>query len=646
MRIKSICLLILTIFLQSCGETSDAGFAESSARGELYPDQVSGSTGVSQPGAQDFGRFRSIIESGQLPAVETFDSVGFFSEHKFDLPEANCGNSICLHAQLGVGGNLMNGNNCTLVLLGLNSPINIDEESRLPLDLAIAIDLSGSMQGAPLENVKRGLGLLANELQPLDRVTLVGYSSDAEVLFVSDMESDPDREGLRGAIETLQASGSTNIYDGLRLAYQSVSAPYPALNFANPTREEVAGETPAGEEVAGEAPAGEDVAGETPAGEEIAGEAPAGEEVAGEAPAGEEVAGEAPAGEEVAGEAPAGEEVAGETPAGEEVAGEAPAGEEVAGEVMVGPIDETQRQKRVLLLSDGLITSGISESGRFYALVREYAARGVNLGTIGLGVDFDLPLMQTLAELGSGTFYFIDDFSAVYEVFAEEVKSFLVPIARELSISLEASEGYSFRAAYATRLWRSEGERGSIYLPAAYLAGRLNSNDTGMSGGRRGGGGGIILEFTPDRDAEVSGSDHEVARINLQYQGPELAESGAAEQFEQSVVVQNPLEFGEIGEGSYASPSVEKAFVVLNLYAGIKIGLERANLGARGAALNMLVPLYDRVEAWHSERESPDVDIADDLDILAKLIEIISGGQDLTRFRESQRTEISPWPVD
>ena len=566
-----ITLCVLSLSLTSCSE--DAAVASRSEVFSATPDQNSGSTGVSQPGAQDFGRFRAIIESGSLPTVDTFDSVGFFNEHKFELPDANCGQSICLHAQLGVGGNLMNGNNCTLVLLGLNSPIQIDESKREPLDLAIALDLSGSMTGAPLDNVKRGLRLLADELQPADRVTLVGYSSNAEVLFVSDPISDPDRGGLKEVIQGLIASGNTNIYEGLRLAYQMVSDPYPALTFVD------------------EPVAGEDTAEESAAGEAVSGEA---------------------------------------------VAGEAAAGEAVAGE------ENIARQKRVLLLSDGLITSGIDDPARFYALVQEYGRLNVNLGTIGLGTDFDLPLMQTLAELGSGTFYFIDNVTAVDEVFAEEVKSFLVPVAREIRVRLEPAQGYRFRAAYATRLWRNVGGEGEIYLPAAYLAGRLNNNDTGMSGGRRGGGGGIVLEFTPERGVEGIGADHDVAVVNLEYQTPDEEEV----RFEQQVTVQNPLTFGEVGEGSYASPSVEKAFIVLNLYAGIKLGLERANLGARGAALSVLVPLRINVQTWYEAQVTPDIDITSDLEILEKLIEIIADGRDLTRFEEAQRSSVSPWPVD
>ena len=104
----SLCvsLCALSVSMLACDSGSSSGLGEV----RTFSGSI-GSTGVAQPGAQDFGRFRAIIESGQLPTVETFDSVGFFNEHKFDLPPADCGEPVCLHALLGVGGNLMNGNN-------------------------------------------------------------------------------------------------------------------------------------------------------------------------------------------------------------------------------------------------------------------------------------------------------------------------------------------------------------------------------------------------------------------------------------------------------------------------------------------------------------------------------------------------------
>ncbi len=175
--------------------------------------------GVGQGGAQDFGQFRAILEAGDIPAPETLDDVGFFNEHKIAFPAADCGDDVCLHGSLGVMGNMLSGSNCTLVLLGMNTPLDPAQMERPPLNLAIAVDTSGSMSGEPIEHVREGLRRMSDVLRPEDRVSIVAFDDVATVVAES---LDGDSAELQLAIAGLDASGSTNLYDGLRQAYEVV----------------------------------------------------------------------------------------------------------------------------------------------------------------------------------------------------------------------------------------------------------------------------------------------------------------------------------------------------------------------------------------------------------------------------------------
>ena len=64
--------------------------------------------------------------------------------------------------------------------------------------------------------VKRALGLLLDELRPDDRVGLVVYGSSGRVL----LRHTRDLEEIRRAISELRPEGSTNVEEGLRLAYE------------------------------------------------------------------------------------------------------------------------------------------------------------------------------------------------------------------------------------------------------------------------------------------------------------------------------------------------------------------------------------------------------------------------------------------
>jgi Ca-activated chloride channel family protein len=488
-----------------------------------------GGTGVSQSGAQDFGRFRGIIEDGELPAPNTLDPVGFFNEHKIELPAADCGQDVCLHGMLGVQGNMINGNNCTVAMVGFNTPLNPDDFDRPPLNMAVAVDVSGSMQGMPIESVRAGLRAFAEELEPKDTVTLVAYSSEANVLIESTPETDPDRELLQAEIANLTASGETNIYAGLRTALEDVSARA-----------------------------------------------------------------------------------------------------------------EDDRQNRVILLSDGVATTGITDTGRILNLGQSHAEDGVGITTIGVGSEFDLDLMRTLSETGSGNFYLLEDPGAVEEVFSEEIKTFLVPLAEKITIDFDVAEGYEFRAAYGTRLWEGDAESARIEIPSLFMAGRQSADDIGPGGGRRGGGGVILLELIPTDDVDLAddiGAGAPAGTLKMAYQKP-----GSDVTEEQEVTITNPLRPGETPEeGEFEQPSVEKAFVALNIYAGFEMAVERANNGAGNAALNVLNPLIASVQTYLDESgESPDPDIQDDLETMQQLTSIIED----TGAREEVGAPPDPWPQD
>src|SRR5262245_39625293 len=143
MHMKRIGLGLL--LLAACAkDAEDSGAAGDGGEQGVGP-------GVGQGGAQDFGQFRAILEAGGIPGPQTLDDVGFFNEHKIELPKADCGADVCLHGELGVMGNMITGSNCTTVMLGMNTPIDPSALERPPLDLALVIDTSGSMSGEPID---------------------------------------------------------------------------------------------------------------------------------------------------------------------------------------------------------------------------------------------------------------------------------------------------------------------------------------------------------------------------------------------------------------------------------------------------------------------------------------------------------------
>ncbi|MEO1267694.1 MAG: VWA domain-containing protein [Myxococcota bacterium] len=185
-----------------------------------------GNTNVSLGGSQDFGFFRRLLDQNQVPRTDQFDASGFFAEHHTPLPPPDCGERICAQPMLGVMGNLMTGANCTLLQVGLNSPLVADESNRPPLNLAVVVDVSGSMQAqGKIDFVREGLQKMVNELNDDDQIALVTYSDVVSTRYAM-QPLRGQRNTLNDIISDLQASGGTNIYDGLEMGYQQLLSHY------------------------------------------------------------------------------------------------------------------------------------------------------------------------------------------------------------------------------------------------------------------------------------------------------------------------------------------------------------------------------------------------------------------------------------
>ena len=77
------------------------------------------------------------------------------------------------------------------------------------------------MTGEPIDRLRSGLLTMLDELEPEDRVTLVGFADDAELIAE---QLGADAPELTVAIEALEPGGHTNLYAGLRMAFEEVHA--------------------------------------------------------------------------------------------------------------------------------------------------------------------------------------------------------------------------------------------------------------------------------------------------------------------------------------------------------------------------------------------------------------------------------------
>jgi Ca-activated chloride channel family protein len=84
--------------------------------------------------------------------------------------------------------------------------------TRLPLNLSLVLDRSGSMSGEPLETAKGAIVAALRQLQAQDRVSVVSFDDEVRV----EVPSGPvrDLDALIAQVMRIESGGSTALYDG------------------------------------------------------------------------------------------------------------------------------------------------------------------------------------------------------------------------------------------------------------------------------------------------------------------------------------------------------------------------------------------------------------------------------------------------
>ena len=265
---------------------------------------------------------------------------------------------------------------------------------------------------------------------------------------------------------------------------------------------------------------------------------------------------------------------------------------------IAGAAFDLERQNRVLLMSDGIPTTGVTDDASIIAMAERSVSDGVGLTTIGVGLDFNVELMRGLAERGAGSFYFLESPQAIAEVFSEELDYAVEPLALDVSVELAADPRWQLGEVIGTRYWTGSPAQGGVVMPAVFVASR--TGDEPGEYGRRGAGGALFVSMLPTSGSpwEQSGA---VAELALGYRLP-----GSSEVLRQRVAVTSQASAGA-GDPWLSAESMAEHYAMYSMYRGLREATRHA-AWSYPCALSALDRLDRAAASWNQEAADEDIE--------------------------------------
>lgn len=96
---------------------------------------------------------------------------------------------------------------------------------------------------------------------------------------------------------------------------------------------------------------------------------------------------------------------------------------------------------QVILLSDGMVTAGISDLSAFGRLTSKMFDKDIQTTTVGMGLDYDETLMMAVAREGKGNYHFVKDAASIGDIFREELDDLTHVVAKALRLRIKLADG-------------------------------------------------------------------------------------------------------------------------------------------------------------------------------------------------------------
>ena len=128
------------------------------------------------------------------------------------------------------------------------------------------------------------------------------------------------------------------------------------------------------------------------------------------------------------------------------------------------------RISRLILISDGLANRGITDASTLGTLASVAPEKGFAVSTIGVGLDFNEHLMTSIADKGTGNYYFMESAAAFAQVFDKEFRESKSVVASAVDVQVPLVPGMTLVHAAGYPFEVKEGH--AVFRPGDLLSGQ------------------------------------------------------------------------------------------------------------------------------------------------------------------------------
>ncbi|QDE93838.1 VWA domain-containing protein [Myxococcus xanthus] len=93
---------------------------------------------------------------------------------------------------------------------------------------------------------------------------------------------------------------------------------------------------------------------------------------------------------------------------------------------------------RVILCSDGVANTGLTDANSIWERIRARAAKGITLSTVGFGMgNYNDVLMERLSQVGEGNYAYVDRIEEAHRIFVRNLTGTLQVVAKDVKLQME-----------------------------------------------------------------------------------------------------------------------------------------------------------------------------------------------------------------